>query len=278
MNLKLIADQTLEALNAGSYLRPEGAGVSIAEALRDCVAATRCYDPDALARIHADVLGRPPTGSATTFEIRNETTLAGCERLVNADGERALGVLNFASARNPGGGFLSGARAQEESLARSSGLYPSLLRCPAYYAYHREHGSWAYSDRMIYSPGCPVFRSDSGEWLSRPYLVNFITSPAPNAGVAAREGVGRDEIAPVIVERSSKLLALAVHHGCEVLVLGAWGCGVFRNDPTDVAAAFYAHLGPGGPFEHRFRRVVFSLLDQSASLSIYTPFARLFAS
>jgi uncharacterized protein (TIGR02452 family) len=54
-------------------------------------------------------------------------------------------------------------------------------------------------------------------------------------------------------------------------VLGAWGCGVFRNDPRVVAAAFAGHLRRG-PWSGRFERVVFSVLDTSPSRETFAAF------
>ena len=64
---------------------------------------------------------------------------------------------------------------------------------------------------MIYTPRCPVFRRDSGELLPEPYYVDFITSPAPNAGVIRRNDPERvEEIPEVLMTRSAKLLGLGV--------------------------------------------------------------------
>ena len=62
-----------------------------------------------------------------------------------------------ASAKHPGGGFLGGARAQEESLARSSGLYACINGNPMY-DHHKAHGDAMYTDYAIYSPDplCPT--------------------------------------------------------------------------------------------------------------------------
>ena len=189
-----------------------------------------------------------------------------------------VGVLNFASARNPGGGFLAGAQAQEESLARSSGLYHSLLKCQSYYHYHRVHRSGLYSDRMIYSPHCPVFRNDDGALLEQPYFVVFITAPAPNAGAVQHNQPSLvAQIEGVLRERAAKLLGLAACHRREVLVLGAWGCGVFRNDPAMVAGIFSELIAPNGRYWGRFRKVVFAVLDTSRSQGTYQAFVERFA-
>ncbi|WP_308017339.1 TIGR02452 family protein, partial [Streptomyces griseus] len=71
-------------------------------------------------------------------------------------------VRSFASARNPGGGYLNGAQAQEEALGRAAALHATLLRAPEYYAHHRAERGAFYTDRVIHSPGVPVFRDDRG--------------------------------------------------------------------------------------------------------------------
>jgi uncharacterized protein (TIGR02452 family) len=278
MDTKAIANGTVTALEQGHYTTSDGTRVEIA-ALRDaCVAGTRAYLPAELATLCEQALAQPPAPVKTSFAVRNETTLEGCARLVAGGDYARVGALNFASAKNPGGGFLNGARAQEESLARSSGLYASLRTQPEHYAFHRALATCLYSDRMIYSPVCPVFRNDAGGWLPQPYLVDFITSPAPNAGVVTRnEPEHRDHIVPTLRERAGKVLALALHQGCDALVLGAWGCGVFQNDPATVATVFYDYLRPAGEFAGRFRHVLFAVYDTSKAYATYEAFARQFA-
>lgn len=267
-----LAQATVQILKQGYYQTPEGQ-VNLAGMLAQCVNHTRGYAPAELAALQAQVLAQPAAYAATHFEVRNETTLQASARLAAAAVKRRIGVLNFASARKPGGGFLGGAQAQEESLARSSGLYPSLLQCPDFYAHHRAHKTSLYSDRMIYSPQCPVFRDDAGQLLAQPYCVDVITSPAPNAGaIAQNEPESLPNIEPTLRERMAKILSLALDQQCAVLILGAWGCGVFKNDPVRVAALFQAQLGPGQPFWGRFAQVVFAVLDTTADQRIYRPF------
>jgi uncharacterized protein (TIGR02452 family) len=182
--------------------------------------------------------------------------------------------LNFASAKNPGGGFLNGSQAQEESLARASGLYACLLQARAMYDTNRQFDSCLYTDHMIYSPRVPVFRDDDDVLLAEPYAVSFVTAPAVNAG-ALRPGE-RARIEPTMRGRTEKVLALAAAHGHEALVLGAWGCGVFRNDPTDVARWFHEHLCETPAFEGVFRTVVFAVLDSSPDEHTLRPFAERF--
>lgn len=186
-------------------------------------------------------------------------------RRLHDEGTKRIAVLNFASARNPGGGYLRGARAQEEDLCRVSALYTTLLHAPDYYASHRESRDPAYSHRVIYSPDVPVFRDVRYALLEAPYQVAFLTSPAPNAGVIAQARPADVATVPnLLTARAARVLAVAAHNGRRSLVLGAWGCGVFRNDPVEVAAAFRRNLTAGGKFAGVFERIVFAILDNSA--------------
>lgn len=265
--------QGLEAVaitNAGTYVAPSGRRIDLAERVARAVQASRDYLPDAAVEAACSRGGR-----RTRVSVVNGTSLASA-RAIAARGVPPL-VLNFASAKNAGGGFLNGARAQEESLARSSALY-ACLRTSGMYAHHRASGDCMYTDWMIHSPAVPVFRDDeSGALLEEPYDCAFLTSPAPNAGVVLqRDASRRDDVTRVMTSRIGRALAICAAEGHESLVLGAWGCGVFGNDPAVVARAFGAELE--GRFAGVFDQVVFAVLDWSEERRFIRPFAERFAS
>jgi uncharacterized protein (TIGR02452 family) len=269
-----LAHETVAIVAAGSYRLPNGSTASIAPLVESCLAATESFPPARLRKVRNEVLVRAPEGPPAAIEVQNETTLAAAARLLAAHSGTSVAALNFASAKNPGGGFLNGSQAQEESLARSSALYASLLRAPDYYDTHRRLSSCLYTDAMILSPGCPVFRDDDGTLLAEPYPVTFITSAAPNAGAIARNAPAEVEEIPAALRRRAELvLALAAWSGCASLVLGAWGCGVFRNDPELVAATFAELLSPEGVWARHFERVAFAVLDTS-DLGTFAAFRR----
>lgn len=268
-----IAQNTIQILDAGNYISPTGKQVDVAQSLKSCLTATKYYDPETLSKIQQEVLASQPQYLTTSFEVKNETSLMGAQRIFLSREYKKIGVLNFASAKNPGGGFLKGAHAQEESLARGSALYKSLLLCPEYYDFHRKDRSALYSDRMIYSANCPVFKRDDGTLLEEPYFVDFITSPAPNAGAIMRSKAGGLEKVPEVFHvRAAKLLSLAAYHNCDALILGAWGCGVFRNQPSMVAQMFADLLLVNGQFWGRFKKVIFSVLDSSKDKKTFIEF------
>ena len=212
----------------------------------------------------------PSVGThGTRYEVTNETTLSAHRRHL-AKGHKAVS-LNFAAATNPGGGFLTGARAQEEYLCRSSALYLAIKDSPMYAA-HRREGHKRYSDAMIYSPDVPVFRDDDHTLLPSPYLASFITSAAPLTKHLHPEELVH--IPEILRERIRKILTVAQTHGHDSLVLGAWGCGAFGNDGHLVANLFHQALETA--FKGAFKEVTFAIVDTSPEKKFIGPFAQRF--
>ncbi|ROO84690.1 uncharacterized protein (TIGR02452 family) [Actinocorallia herbida] len=253
LNRKAIAEETVAILAAGAY-RVGGSTVTLD--VPRAVAAARLVQPHGFAA--------PRKGAHdTVVELTRETTLEAARRL-----GPGVAALNFASAKNPGGGFLRGAHAQEEALARASALHPTLHRFQTeFYDAHRAEGDTRYSDRMIYSPGVPVFREESGVLLAEPYEVAFVTSPAPNRGALPPDV----DVSPILRLRAAKVLSLAASEGHDTLVLGAWGCGVFRNDPAEVADIWAGLLE--GPFAGAFAHVTMAVFDPAGTTPQYRAFA-----
>lgn len=166
-------------------------------------------------------------------------------------------ILNFASATNPGGGVVHGSSAQEEALCRCSTLYfvldtDELMK--AFYLPHRQAGNALYNDDLLYLPGIYVIKSDTSyperlqedQW----YKVNVITCAAPNLrerpgnmmnpdGGKQAVKITEEELSVLLENRIHRIFAAAAADGNEVLILGAFGCGAFRNPPKIVAKAFH---------------------------------------
>ncbi len=275
MSLRGIADETLAIVERGGYQAPSGAQVSLRAELARALEGTRLFRPEELAALLAERqrLAAPGSGAAPRLELREESTSEAGQRLA-LEGAGRVVALNFASARNPGGGFLRGARAQEEDLARASALYPCQLRQPGYYQANRATGSLLYTDHLIYSPDVPFFRDRELRLLERPFLLSVLTVPAPNAGeLLRREPGGGAAIHEALIRRAGMLLAVAALERHRTLVLGAWGCGVFRNDPSRVAEVFLGWLRHEA-FAGCFERVVFAIVDKSPQKATFGAFAK----
>jgi uncharacterized protein (TIGR02452 family) len=259
-----IAKATLAACDAGFYTNAAGARVELASAVAAATSGTVLYELD-------DALDSSLPHATTAIEVTGESTIEALIRLARLPGH--LGCLNFASARNPGGGFLGGAQAQEESLARSSALYPCQLTHEDHYQRNRHQKSLLYLDLALWSPLVPLFRDDDGAWLPAPVLASVITCAAPNAGALDR-GTTVEELEDTLRRRGRFVLAIARHHAVDTLVLGAWGAGVFRNDPVMVARIFKQLLA--GEFAGVFERVVFAVLGTRENSANHRAFADAF--
>lgn len=266
-----IGKETVAIVKQGFYTNQKGQTISIKEEVAQAVKGTVLYSPE-----EGEVLLQQlpqKKHDSTIITASNTTTLAAAQEL-QKEGYNNVLVLNFASAKNPGGGFLNGSQAQEESLARSSALYETLLTKPKMYAHNKQVKSGLYSDYMIYSPNVPVFRQDNGALLDEPYPLSFITSPAVNVHFiqTAKESVSQAEIYAVMKKRIEKILAVGVANGHEAIVLGAFGCGVFKNRPNEVARCFKEVLSDNATFYHHYKRIVFAVYDKTAGQPTYKAF------
>lgn len=258
MSLRGVAQQTLEIIERGAYVAGDGELVELADDIEAAIGGTLLYTPR---QLDALLYRRDGEGGRPLIEVTDELTQEAARRLTLDEGCEHVVLLNFASAKNAGGGFINGAKAQEEDLARASALYPCMLEARTYYDANRSCDHLVYTDHMIWSPDVPFFRVHARELLDRPFLASVITAPAPNAGALDREWPA--ELAGTTYEdalrkRAGKVLALAEDRGHRILLLGAWGCGVFRNDPELVADAFGRWL-ESSRFAGSFDRVVFAV-------------------
>ncbi|QIX60186.1 TIGR02452 family protein [Hymenobacter sp. BT18] len=264
-----IARQTLHALKQGSYQTATGTQVDIGSWQRTAEAESRLYRPEDAAALLAPKVINEAAAKPAEVRVYNATTLAAASDLVSQ--YQRVACLNFASARNPGGGFLGGSQAQEESLARSTGLYPCIAQFTEMYQ-HNAHLNGLYSDYLIFSPGVPVLLTDEGEWLAEPYQVDIITAPAVNAGALRRNNPELlDQLVPTMQRRIRQVLAVAAQNGCEALVLGAWGCGVFGNDPAQIAELFAEALAEPA-VRNQFQRIDFAVFDPKLPYSTLQAF------
>ena len=186
----------------------------------------------------------------------------------------------FASPTEPGGGMSEGAKAQEEDLCRrsdifgfmwdqvhfsaSKSLYPLVSLTHAHERdpnYHQKE-----INRMIHVPNVSVFRTAQSEgyaFLDEPFNVGMLISPAPNSPRFIKNGqatnYARQEDIDQMVKLIKTQLSIACREGYDTVILGAFGCGSFKN-PTPAVAKLY-HDIIDAHFKGAFKSIVFAILD-----------------
>lgn len=237
---------------------------------------TRVYEPGFIAP------EEPKENTECQIQFFSATTLQAAEKYVE-NGERTA-ILNFANPIKPGGGVKSGATAQEEDICRASNLYLCLSHenaCSYYDAHMEEYTTskkrlLSWSDRVIYTEGCTVIRRDvcdnHGKWaterLEKSYFVNVLTCAAPMiyGSLSVEEENEYKEIMP---NRIRNIFEVALDNDIETLILGAFGCGVFRNPPEYVAGEFKEIINQER-YRKAFKRVVFAVRPSRFGIDLNT--------
>lgn len=196
--------------------------------------------------------------TSVNIKVVQQTTV---EAIIDNEG-KVFGVLNFASAKNPGGGVLKGTVAQEEALCRVSSLYPVIKECKQFYS---SYGSAPYyTDKIIYSKPIYVFKDDFGDRVE-PIECEVITCAAPNYNMNSiidepnrSGGMNLAEHTKVMTRRFTKVVKSAIANNQRNLILGAWGCGVFKN-PPDVNAQIFKNVL--NTYSSYFDEIIFAIPD-----------------
>lgn len=181
----------------------------------------------------------------TPQEITRQSVFRVSEHLLRTDTisavlqfrDKRVCALNFANANFPGGAYILGGNAQEEALCRSSLLYYTIRTAKRYYRANHLHVLPDYTDHMIWSEHVPVIRDNAGNLLETPVLCDFITSPAVNR-TFAKFLFPQRKLNSIMQNRIGQIIALAAQKHPEVLILGAFGCGVFGNRRETVYPMF----------------------------------------
>ena len=220
--------------------------------------------------------------------VTQERSLEAVRRMKTAYPQSRVAVLHFASGTNPGGGVIRGGVGQEESLCRCSTLYPCLQQQKVrktFYDRHQRTGDPYYSDTCVYLPGIIGIRDDvlGGGVLREQdrYMFDVITCAPPNMRMYKWEeehgttnvgkqnmenvynmesdGIDRGE-GQLIERRVRRIIQTAIRNRVDILVLGAFGCGMYGNSPEIVANAFKKALNE---CKYSFRAIVFAIHSES---------------
>lgn len=238
---------------------------------------------------------RPRFSRPARLALTGHRTFEAAEKYVRSQdfADSKVCVLNFASSMNPGGGVVHGAGAQEECLCRCSTLYFCLddrAMWDNFYLPHRSGLSSLHNDDLIYTPDVTVFKSDTlrpkpleeGDW----YQVDVISCAAPNLhryfgslmrdlGEKEFSGIDDGELAAIHRRRVARILDVAAQNQADVLVLGAFGCGAFMNNPHVVATVMVQLARDYG---RCFKAIEFAVYCPLGDMENYRAFERALAS
>ena len=243
---------------------------SLADSVERSISGTKYYPESESVAVEKNL------GKMTKISVTTHRTFQAAELVANRNPGKRVAVLNFASAACPGGGVTWGSSAQEECLCRSSTLYPVLNReklLDQYYNFHRSHGDAFYTDACIYSPDIKVIKSDALHPVRLPenkwFDVDVVTCAAPN--LRKIDPPQDSELRELHIKRGRKILDVALDNGVECLVLGAFGCGAFRNNPWVVSRA-YAQLMK--EYKGAFDEVEFAVFCKERDMTNYEAFKK----
>lgn len=226
---------------------------------------------------------------AGEIAVTQSKTFEAALRWKRTHSKDRVAVLNFASAVNPGGGVKRGSSAQEESLCRCSTLYPTLdqpFLWDAFYNKNRIAKDVLHTDDCIWSPDIIICKTDEDfpqrmepmGWEK----VDVISCAAPNlreqpdnyfnpeGGVTVR--LSTEDLIQLHTKRAKHIMSVAASNGVDVLILGAFGCGAFENDPWAVAKAYRAVLPE---YRHFFKRIEFAIYCRRYETKNYDAFKQI---
>lgn len=195
----------------------------------------------------------PKVANTPSIEVIDKLTL---EPLDDIDHNEKVGVLNFASYKNAGGKFLDGSYAQEEYLCHYTTLYNiiSNTKFNGYYDYNRQNlNKGMYLNRAIFSPEVTVFDKERS--------IAVLTCASPNRSYMLRSNkVTEEQNYVILYSRIKFVLDIFEYNKIDTLILGAFGCGVFRQDPNDVAQIFKQLLP-----RYNFKKVIFAIPNEHST-------------
>ena len=267
LNSAIFNDTTM-IIKAGAYTSPTGKQIVLQ--MDKMLADAACYHDE------LPIQETPTVAGGSRIIVEKNDCLMAAQRLVQEGYNPAL--LNFASAGHPGGGVETGARAQEETICRRSTLTRSIYTFDASFAskYGYNHspgnnyplGNLDFS--AIYSPAVTVFKEGlECTLMENPYQVAVIICAALNLNGRYALKLTPDGHLPqrakeITANKVRTIFRIALMHGHDSLVLGAFGCGAFKNPPAEIAKLFHEVMEEP-EFKNKYRLITFSIIDDHNS-------------
>lgn len=250
MSLFKIAKENIEIYDNGYYVNGMGNSIDITNDLKYCI--------DNTILIENNVQLLKNNNSKYKIEITAETAFDAGQRLLE---KGKVCILNFASGIEVGGGYLRGARAQEENLCRLSCLYNCLKPNEKFYKNNKKTYPIC-SDDILLHPDVIFIRNEYFAFLDYPIKLSVLTCPAPNLSSPNLTKELLNKVPEIIIKRVYKILSVMSNYGYKNIVLGAWGCGAFKNDPGFISNVFKFILKNNN---FNFDNIVFPIPDVNSN-------------
>lgn len=272
MNRIGVLKESLDIISAGKYVA-ENKVVSLTHSASSLKKAVYLSENEVL-NIIAEQKRTPYKRDNETdalIKVTNRDTFSAAlamNRMNSHIHDSEIMVLNFANPVNPGGGVRYGAVAQEEDLCRRSTLLMSLESEDAaeYYKFHKEQRDGFSSHSIIVSPNVEVFRGYDNALLPYTFRVSVLTCAAPIVDGVKSRPYTYAEYTTLLSDRIAGILSVCAKMGYKKLVLGAWGCGSFGNDPMLVARLFEKNIRL---FRGSFEEIEFAVLGNAANFNSF---------
>lgn len=269
-HLAAIYRQTIIAVNNGHYTAEDGTEVTLGDD-REMRENSRFYGRK------FTVNDIPAYSTPTEIKVINTDSISAGKQLLD-EGLRPV-VLNFANQYHAGGGVLNGSRAQEESLFRQTNLFRSLYQfTPMAIGFGVEQNRRQYpmDDNFggVYTPYATVFRGsdrDGNPFLSHPFKLSFVAVSALDLRKLCTDVLQLSPKAVAITKNKMRtILRIGLIHGHDAIVLGAFGCGAFRNPPRHIAQLFKEVINET-EFNGKYRKIVFAIIENHNSGKVFNP-------
>lgn len=248
------ANELLDILNKGTYI------VGNRRVIIPEYKEATYYKHTELGKL-TEVTEQTANVSDLNITIINKSTVDAV--IYEASKSNSVGVLNFASAMNPGGGFIKGAMAQEEALCQASTLYIQLKDGQMYKDNKNTCWGKGYYNNSMNVCETYFIKDGKGSLLANPAKAIVVTSAAAN--LSRIENVNKQEIYDLMYNRMEEIIKMFIRYECKTVILGAFGCGVFKNDPNDIANIWKELLEIYGG---HFNKVVFAIMSRHGDKNI----------
>jgi uncharacterized protein (TIGR02452 family) len=189
-----------------------------------------------------------PNGSnQINIIVENLDTVSSIQKWSNSGKTCAL---NMASPKRPGGGVQNGARAQEECLFRCSNLITSI-----------SDEFYPLTDLECLYTQSALFFKDKNYYQIDPIKSDVITIAAENLAFKSKDKNYQN----ITKDKIRLILSIPYLHGAQNLILGAWGCGVFNNNPNDIAQ-YFKEIIIDENYGSLYKSIIFAIINDHNSV------------